>query len=146
MFCWTYVSAILLHKDQSSPSTWQWLSRFEFGSWGGVSTIETKGMIRRVITLLFHFNPINFKRFQQTRCLERYRPMLEFCESFIFTWFMWRFCRKWYKLISIYDGLSVSYRFLFSTQSRFSKARILLSKQWHRMVTSLFAKVETKSN
>ena len=32
-----HVVAILLYKDQTSPSSWQWLTRFEFGSFGGVS-------------------------------------------------------------------------------------------------------------
>lgn len=35
--CFFHVVAVLLYKDQNSPASWQWLTRFEFGSFGGVS-------------------------------------------------------------------------------------------------------------
>lgn len=68
--------ATLLHKDQSSPSSWQWLTRFEFGTWSGVSTWKLFFVL--FLALSFYFSPVKVARFYHVRCLERSRPMREF--------------------------------------------------------------------
>lgn len=60
--CFIYVVAILVYKDQNSPSSWQWLTRFEFGSFAGVSlTIKLTKRLNSYTLRLYsnsaHFTP-----------------------------------------------------------------------------------------
>ena len=84
--CFIHVVAILLYKDQNSPSSWQWLTRFEFGSFGGVSLVIKLTKRLNSQAFPFHCNSAHFTLFCQVRCLERSRLMREFCESRIFNY------------------------------------------------------------
>lgn len=61
--CFIYVVAILVYKDQNSPSSWQWLTRFEFGSFAGVSLTIRLTKRLNSYTLLLYYNSAHFTPF-----------------------------------------------------------------------------------